>query len=177
MLQIVFGCFVIAMLILKVPNLAQGLINGSPNLSDGDMYAPMQATNQMAHKAASAYGGLSSQFAKMAVASQMEGGRQAKGIHGFAGTAKQMAGQISNGQYKGAMQSGGDYLSGVAGTFANRIKMAKDGIFKSPYHEAITRTQNKQDQINKHNAWSDIYDHEQYNNPIARSAVEKLVGE
>ena len=46
--------------VLKVPNLAQGLINGSPNLSDGDMYAPMQATNQMAHKAASAYGGLSS---------------------------------------------------------------------------------------------------------------------
>lgn len=139
------------------------------------MYAPIQATNQMAHKAASAYGGLSSQFAKMTVASQMEGGRQAKGIHGFAGTAKQMAGQISNGQYKGAMQSGGDYLSGVAGTFANRIKMAKDGIFKSPYHEAITRTQNKQDQINKHNAWSDIYDHEQYNNPIARSAVENRI--
>ena len=108
----------------------------------------------------------------MAVASQMEGGRQAKGIHGFAGTAKQMAGQISNGQYKGAMQSGGDYLSGVAGTFANRIKMAKDGIFKSPYHDAIEKAKNNQAKINNNNAWNDIYGHEQYNNPAARNAVK-----
>ena len=73
----------------------------------------------------------------------MDGGRQDKGIPGFAETAKQMAGQISNGQYKGAMQSGGNYLSGVAGTFANRMKMVKDGTFKSPYYEALREADRK----------------------------------
>lgn len=134
----------------------------------------MQATNQMAHKAASAYGGLSSQFTKMAVASQMEGGRQAKEIYGFGGTAKQMAGQIYNGQYKGAMQSGGNYLSGVAGTFANRMKMAMEETFKSPYHAAIEKAKNRQSQINRNNAWSEIYG-AQNNNPIAKQTVQDRI--
>lgn len=143
MLQIVFGCFVIAMLVLKVPNLAQGLINGSPNLSDGDMYAPIQATNQMADKTEKGIQKISHALGNLTAASQREGGRQARGIPGFAGTAKQMAGQISNGQYKGAMQSGGNYLSGVAGTFANRMKMAMEGTFKSPYYEALREADRK----------------------------------
>lgn len=174
MLQIVFGCFVIAMLVLKVPNLAQGLINGSPNLSDGDMYAPIQATNQMADKTEKGIQKISHALGNLTAASQREGGRQARGIPGFAGTAKQMAGQISNGQYKGAMQSGGNYLSGVAGTFANRMKMAMEGTFKSPYHDAIEKAKNRQSQINRNNAWSEIYG-AQNNNPIAKQTVQDRI--
>lgn len=174
MLQIVFGCFVIAMLVLKVPNLAQGLINGSPNLSDGDMYAPIQATNQMADKTEKGIQKISHALGNLTAASQRKGGRQARGIPGFAGTAKQMAGQISNGQYKGAMQSGGNYLSGVAGTFANRMKMAMEGTFKSPYHDAIEKAKNRQSQINRNNAWSEIYG-AQNNNPIAKQTVQDRI--
>lgn len=140
LLQIVFGCFVIAMLVLKVPNLAQGLINGSPNLSGGDMYAPMQATSQIAHGATAPIRGVqaaSKALGTFTAASQMEGGRQAMGVPGLAGTVKQMAGQMKSGQYKGSLQSGKDYLSGVAGTFGNRMKMAAAGTFKSPYYEAM----------------------------------------
>lgn len=174
LLQIVFGCFVIAMLVLKVPNLAQGLINGSPNLSGGDMYAPMQATSQIAHGATAPIRGVqaaSKALGTFTAASQMGGGRQAMGVPGLAGTVKQMAGQMQSGQYKGSLQSGKDYLSGVAGTFSNRMKMAAAGTFKSPYYEAMYHAANKIETRSKYAANNELYK-QQNTNPEIKKAVE-----
>ena len=174
LLQIVFGCFVIAMLVLKVPNLAQGLINGSPNLSGGDMYAPMQATSQIAHGATAPIRGVQTAgkaLGTFTAASQMEGGRQAMGVPWLAGTVKQIAGQMKSGQYKGSLQSGKDYLSGVAGTFGNRMKMAAAGTFKSPYYEAMRNADNKIQTRSDYAANNELYT-QQNTNPDAKDYAQ-----
>lgn len=54
------------------------------------------------------------------------------------------------------------------------MKMAMEGTFKSPYHDAIEKAKNRQSQINRNNAWSEIYG-AQNNNPIAKQTVQDRI--
>lgn len=176
--QIMFACIVMAAMVYKIPALVQGLINGTPNLSGGDMFSPMQATNQAAARVSSAVGGATGAAAKFfgrnTAASQMPGGRTARGIPGAAGSLKQMAGQISTGQYKGALDTAGQYGKGVAGTLSNRMKMAAMGAYKDKFYKEINDAHNLQQIRSSGKAWTEMYKGQKENPQYAKAVTNHL---
>lgn len=83
LLRVLLACMVVALMVMKCPTIVQGLITGSPSLSNGDFMAPAQAA---ARTAASAYSGGMSQLGKMATARAMAGVNSG-GIKGALGVA------------------------------------------------------------------------------------------
>jgi type IV secretion system protein TrbL len=84
LLRLFLGCLVIYMLTKKVPDLAQGLISGSPSMSGSDGMSTMRS---MASSATGAAAGAMSVGGAMALASALPGGRDANGSMRFGGMA------------------------------------------------------------------------------------------
>ncbi|MDR1702575.1 MAG: type IV secretion system protein, partial [Sporomusaceae bacterium] len=69
--EVMFGGIVLAAMVMKLPELVSGLLNGSPSLGGGDLFEPVKSTAGAA--AAVKTGGIS-QIAKMKIAKDMAGG-------------------------------------------------------------------------------------------------------
>lgn len=103
LLQMVLACMVLTTLVHRIPNLAQGLISGSPSLVSGDLFEhgsnPVGAVMGGAAAAGAAYG-------TYQMATNMEGG----------GTAMQSDGSLQkhNNSWLGGMQAFGAQSMGTA---------------------------------------------------------------
>lgn len=76
LLRLFLGCLVVCVMVMRIPDLVQGLLTGNPSLSGSDMIAPARTAVGTARAAYS--GGLSA-MGSMALVSAMEGSRTANG--------------------------------------------------------------------------------------------------
>lgn len=85
LLRLLLGCLVICVMVLKIPELVQGLLSGNPSLSGADMMAPARSA---ANVAAAAYTGGMAMAGKAALASAMSGGRNENGSVNMSGMVR-----------------------------------------------------------------------------------------
>ena len=123
---LVISTIIIALLVWKVPNLAQALMTGQPSLVGGDMYA---AAKVPATKAMVAKG-------TWDAASRMPGGNSARGAAGFLANMKSIGMQAGQGDLKGAATTGLKYGMGTLGTAKNVAKIGAQSGFLKSYYEA-----------------------------------------
>lgn len=157
LLQIMIGCVVLVMMVIKIPQLVQALLSGSPSLSAGDALAPIQAANQAAERVGRAYNAGARGMALLKAASQMEGGREARGVPGLKGTLSKAAGQIRTGQTKGLAETLEEYGAGGVGTFANAYKLMREGKLKGAYHRELSSLRENQKDRSKNRALGEAY--------------------
>ena len=123
---LVISTIIIALLVWKVPNLAQALMTGQPSLVGGDMYA---AAKVPATKAMVAKG-------TWDAASRMPGGNSARGAAGFLANMKSIGMQAGQGDLKGAATTGLKYGMGTLGTAKNMAKIGVQGGILDTYYRA-----------------------------------------
>lgn len=87
LLRLLLGCLVICVMIMKIPELVQGLLSGNPTLGGGDLLSPVTTA---AGVAAAAYTGGMAAAGRVALASSMAGGRNADGSVHMAGVARNL---------------------------------------------------------------------------------------
>jgi type IV secretion system protein TrbL len=123
--EILFGTLMLAVLSYTVPSLASGLFTGHPQLSNGDMFAPIKTAASAANTAASAAGAVRE-------ASNMAGGATA----------------LNNINKAGGAQSG--WAVRQYGTLANLAAMAnqKYNPIKRGYNDGQTNTHKRMSQNN-----------------------------
>lgn len=126
MLTLLLGCIAMFLLVKKAPEMAQGLLSGTPSLSGGDA---MQTLGAVAHTAAAVYTGGMSAAGKMAAASAMPGGRDAAGKINITGTMKNL-GRIGAAKMKNPFHDSMHdtlYQMGKQQSNIDAIKAAKSG--------------------------------------------------
>jgi type IV secretion system protein TrbL len=93
LLQLTLACLVVFIMVRRIPQLAQGLISGSPSLTSGDFYDtmpnPVRGTARALAFAGSAYG-------TYKMATNMEGGGTARKADGDTSWLSQTTGTIRN---------------------------------------------------------------------------------
>ena len=130
---LVISTIIIALLVWKVPNLAQALMTGQPSLVGGDMYA---AAKVPATKAMVAKG-------TWDAASRMPGGNSARGAAGFLANMKSIGMQAGQGDLKGAAKTGLKYGMGTLGTAKNMAKIGVQGGILDTYYRAQQEAQRR----------------------------------
>lgn len=132
LLQVLLTCFILALLVLRVPALVQALLNGSPNLSASDAVAPLRATSQAINKIGSTYNQTARLTAYVKAASQMEGGKAETGIPGLTGTF----GTLRNlGKIAGQRTVKGAYDDKLGYIRANLARRAENSALNTAYNE------------------------------------------
>ena len=134
LLQMVLASLMLCVLVHKIPNLAQGLISGSPSLVSGDLFEHVPSSGG---KVAAAAGGIGAAYGTYQMATSMEGGGSAleadRRLQGYGwlhkkaaqawGTAKNIA-SIENQRYNpfvvASRQSQQDIQSMYSARAANR---------------------------------------------------------
>ena len=93
LLQLTLACLVVFIMVKRIPQLAQGLISGSPSLTSGDFYDampnPIRGTSRAMAFAGSAYG-------TYKMATNMEGGGTARKADGDTSWLSQTTGTLRN---------------------------------------------------------------------------------
>ena len=93
LLQLMLACIVVCVMVMRIPQLAQGLISGSPSLTSGDFYDTAPNPMRMASRAMAAAG---SAYGTYKMATNMQGGGTALKADGNTSWLSQSAGTLKN---------------------------------------------------------------------------------
>ena len=126
-------------------------------------------------KAASkGYAGAARELARWSAASQMPGGSKAKGSPGLAKSLSKTAGQLKEGQLKGAAGTMLNYGGGKLGTLGNRMKMAAEGAFRDQYYQKMADAHRARELRKSSQAWSEMYKKQKDNPEYAEAIADHL---